>query len=214
MWWRLAVLTGLFFGVSRVWVRESTPYRGTCIVYYNSANGHYYQWVQTGRTSWLTALEQANNTYFAGAQGHLATITSKQEQEFLKTTYQIGSPAWIAATDRGQEGVWKWAAGDEAGDTFYVASEAPSEEQFSAWIENEPNDHDGDEDYAAIGWQGSVAWNDLHETRGGTRAYLVEYDGLPRPEKLVITSGNTRSPVYGNQRPTINFEKDGVSWQW
>lgn len=214
MWWRLLVLTGLFFAVSRAWIedyRQLTGWAGA--VYYNSANGHYYQWVHHGGISWRDAFRQAAQSRFAGAAGHLATLNSQQENDFVNRHFHGGDSYWIAASDHDQEGTWKWVAGEEAGETFYVVGETCCDEIFSAWAEGEPNNQK-DEDYAAARWMGSPNWNDLSGSNGAARGYLIEYPALPHPEKLIITTGNTRSPVFGSQRPTIVGEKDGVTWNW
>lgn len=214
MWWRLAVLSGLFFGVSRIWMNEAPVFRGTSIVYHNPVNGHYYQWVNAWGIDWHDAFEDAASTRFAGAHGHLATVGTEQESQFLKNHLQIGDALWIAASDEEQEGTWKWVAGEEAGKTFFVVGEEPSKEQFANWGNGEPNNQGDDEDFATIGWMGEPKWNDLRGNAGSARGYLVEFTGLPRPEKLIVTTGNTYSPQFGSERPTIVGEKDGRTWQW
>jgi len=214
MWWRLAVLTGLFFGVSRIWTNEAPVFRGTAIVYHNPVNGHYYQWIQRSGIDWQAALDQAARCRFAGQAGHLATITSQDEQRFLGQTMRLGNGLWIAASDAEQEGTWKWVAGEEAGETFFVIGEGPVEDKFSNWVDNEPNNYHDDEDYAVVGWMNEAKWNDLSATSNQAQGYLVEYAGLPHPEKLILTTGNTFSPQFGSERPTIVGEKDGNSWRW
>lgn len=213
MWWRLLILSGLFFGVTRIWERESRPSRGTALVLHNRANGHYYQWIPVRNLDFDTALSWASECHLAGRRGYLATITSAQENDFLGNNRQNVGSAWIAASDRDQEGVWKWVAGEEAGQTFYVAGDSPDEHGFSRWAENEPNDRDN-EDFAVFGWMSQSNWNDLGDQTGQVDGFLVEFADLPEPDKLVVTSGNTHSPFFGHARPTIIGEKDGVSWQW
>lgn len=213
MWWRLIVLSGLFFGVTRIWDNESRPHRGTCIVVHNRANGHYYQWIPVRHIDFDNALSWSTDCHFAGRRGHLATIASQQENDFLSNHRQLIGSAWIAATDREQEGVWKWIAGEEAGQTFYIAGDDAGEHGFTQWAENEPNDRDN-EDFAVFGWMSEANWNDLGTETGSVQGFLVEYDNLPEPDALVITTGNTHSPFFGAERPTIVGEKHGQEWNF
>lgn len=212
MWWRLLVLSGLFFGVTRFWQDVSPHRHGTCIVVYNRANGHYYQWIPVRNAEFDSALSWAPDCHFAGRRGHLATITSQQENDFLKNHRQLFGSAWIAASDREQEGVWKWVAGEEAGQTFFVAGEPSDEHGYSRWADGEPNDRDN-EDFAVFGWMSESDWNDLGDPRGQVDGFLVEYTDLPEPDKLLTTTGNTHSPFFGTATPTIVFEKHGQEWR-
>ena len=107
-------------------------------VVYNSANGHYYQYVSTAVT-WLDAFQQITGTdyralnggtavqsgtagyTFNGRRGYFATIMNSSEQTFVKNLLG-GAEAWIGASnlawpnDRcasgrhplGQKGYFKW----------------------------------------------------------------------------------------------------------
>src|SRR5262245_26967468 len=46
-------------------------------------DGHYYQVVIANRVSWESAKAAAENMSYQGIQGHLATIGSRQEDQFL-----------------------------------------------------------------------------------------------------------------------------------
>ncbi len=212
MIWRLAVLGAVFFGVSQVWREDRPGFRVTCAVIHNRSNGHYYQCIPA-HASFDKALAWADECRFAGARGHLATLATPEEQAFYEGRQDFFYSLWIAATDRDQEGIWKWVAGDEAGTTFFVAGQPPKEEQFSAWHDGEPNNRN-EEDYAVAGCLGGPKWNDAQGEDGSVRGFLVEYSGLPEPDKLIVTSGNTHSPFFGYERPTILGEKNGQSWQW
>ena len=49
----------------------------------NPANGHYYDAI-AGDITWADADTAAESMTFMGLQGHLATITSQQEHDFIK----------------------------------------------------------------------------------------------------------------------------------
>jgi hypothetical protein len=104
--------------------------------------GHYYEVVNTNVT-WTEALRASAAKSLNGVTGHLVTITSAQEQEFLTNlvnqTVNKGwdnKSIWIAASDAGQEGVWKWVDGPEAGKTFWTGNQngSASGGAFNAWI--------------------------------------------------------------------------------
>ena len=107
-------------------------------VVYNSANGHYYQFVSTPLT-WLDAFQQITGTdyralnggtavqsgtagyTFNGRRGYFATIMNSSEQSFVKNLLG-GSEAWIGASNLawpsdqcgdgrhplGQKGYFRW----------------------------------------------------------------------------------------------------------
>jgi hypothetical protein len=49
--------------------------------------------------------------------GHLATVTSSEEDDFLTTT--LGDDGWLAGADLDRDGAWTWEAGDEVGQVFW-----------------------------------------------------------------------------------------------
>lgn len=60
-----------------------------------SENGHYYLYIDQG-TSWTRAYQQAMSYKLGGEQGYLATITSKEEIEYLLSLNL--KPTWTAGT--------------------------------------------------------------------------------------------------------------------
>lgn len=141
-------------------------------------NGHYYEFVNSN-LSWQQALAAAAAApSMAGYTAHLVTITSAAEDAFIKTLTGSATYVWAAGTDEAQEGVWKWAAGPEAGQTFYILG-AGSQPGYSHWNEAEPNNQNT-ENYLHINAnQGD--WNDIFATfpSGG---YVVEYsNAVPEP---------------------------------
>ena len=104
----------------------------------NPDNGHYYAFfnrADDGRfippaMPFADALTRAASISHLGVAGHLATITSQAEQDFvLKHLKELGrSPVrstekfWIAASDAAVEGEWRWVAGPEAGQLFWQGS--------------------------------------------------------------------------------------------
>lgn len=144
-----------------------------------AGNGHYYDFVATN-LSWQDALAAAAAaTPIAGYTAHLVTITSAGEDNFVKALTGSATYVWAAGTDEVLEGTWKWAAGPEAGQTFFVFGSGPV--GYSNWNFGEPNNV-GAEDY--LHFKANAGdWNDIFSTypSGG---YVVEYslNGTAVPE--------------------------------
>jgi hypothetical protein len=91
----------------------------------NPANGHYYEAVRFQSLSqnfaFAAALQAAAAKTHLGVPGHLVTITSKQEQDFLEGVVRSGltGPFWMGASDAAVEGEWRWVTGPEAGQLFW-----------------------------------------------------------------------------------------------
>ena len=61
---------------------------------FNPANGHYYQLVESN-LSWSAAKAAAEASSYGGAQGHLATITSQSENDFVKSLVNHPGLDWV-----------------------------------------------------------------------------------------------------------------------
>ena len=125
-------------------------------------NGNIYEIVITSSgMSFDDAIQLSSSKILKGVSGHLATITSSQEQTAIWNKFQTGP--FIALTDKVTEGTWVWAAGPEQGQIT----------SFTAWGSGEPNNAGGNENYVVMApWLGGK-WND--QEAAGT--YLVEYEG-------------------------------------
>ena len=162
---------GLALGLASTPAAAVTQYAG---------NGHLYEFVATN-LSWQGALAAAAAAKpIAGYTAHLVTITSQGEDDFVKALTGSATFVWAAGTDEASEGTWKWAAGPEAGQTFFVFGGAPV--GFSNWNAGEPNNV-GAEDY--LHFKANAGnWNDIFATfpSGG---YVVEYSlnpsAIPEP---------------------------------
>ena len=134
-----------------------------------AGNGHLYEFVATN-LSWQGALAAAAAaTPIAGYTAHLVTVTSQAEDDFLKTLTGSATFVWAAGTDEDVEGTWKWAAGPEAGQTFFIFGTGSV--GFSNWNAGEPNNV-GTEDY--LHFKANAGnWKDIFSTfpSGG---YVVE----------------------------------------
>lgn len=159
----------------------ATQVTTTAAVVHNSANGNYYEALSVVNT-WTVAHDLAASSLYLGIQGHLATITSQEENDFilemvLPIAYngywiggmQIGGPEPLAG--------WRWIT-DEPWD-------------FSNWDTNEPNDARGSENFLQIysKWEGPPVpsrrlpgtWNDVRDQDSfDSSGYVIEYS-IPEP---------------------------------
>jgi hypothetical protein len=83
----------------------------------DGGNGHYYEFVP-GNLSWTEAKRSAEGRIFKGVRGHLATITSEQEKEFVRKSLPAHK-AWLGgyqdtkAPDYSEPaGGWRWVTGE------------------------------------------------------------------------------------------------------
>src|SRR3954453_18984774 len=96
IWVRVTGLTPaiLLIGV----LGAATSLRADLIVHWatsDGGNGHAYEFVDFGaNTSWTTARDYAAARCYLGSGGHLVTITSQAESEFLRSSFGslIGDP--------------------------------------------------------------------------------------------------------------------------
>jgi hypothetical protein len=117
----------------------------------NTDNGHQYQRFDL-EMSWHQA-----KVFCESKGGHLATITSPEEDNFIYTNLVANSPdgiemCWLGGTDEATEGIWKWVTGE----TW----------SYTHWCQGEPNNCSGIEHYLTfftehdpLGRGGT--WNDL-----------------------------------------------------
>ncbi len=110
-------------------------------------NGHSY-YRSTGSMTWTSARQACIDM-----GGHLVTITSAAENNFVFNTWPSG---WIGFNDEAIEGQWRWVTGESV--------------VYTNWNGGEPN-NSGNEDYAQFVSGGR--WNDLPNT---SLPYVLEFD--------------------------------------
>lgn len=159
---------------------SATDITNAATQFFNAANGHIYEKVGTS-TTFLEAVAAASAKTLGGVTGHLVTITSIAEQQFLTTNFP-GFVHWIAAADTDTEGVWRWIAGPEQSQQFWqgAANGTAVQGAYNNWRRTtsvipvaEPNDQSGGEDCARVETDLEVIWNDAGcSTSNG---YVIEY---------------------------------------
>ena len=149
-----------------------------------AGNGHYYDVVfVTDQVTWGAARDSAAGTIFNGVPGHLATITSQAEQDFIVGQFGDAIRAkWLGGFQtpgsvEPNEG-WSWITGEPF--------------TYSNWGFNEPNNSGGMEnhlDFATAGSEALGVWNDLDGvTPPATfvNGYVVEF--VPEPSTYVMAA--------------------------
>lgn len=135
-------------------------------------NGHYYTLVESPGIIWADARDAAGTALRCGQPGHLVTLTSQAEQDFVVGAFGAGAlgTKWMGAyqpTSSDGDTGWEWVTGEPFG--------------FQQWSPGEPNNgyygtYYGYED-AAVFWSGGN-WNDapsLWNNYGGG-GYGIEWD--------------------------------------
>ena len=150
-------------------------------------NGNYYDLViPTSTNDWFSAKTASDNSTYLGFSGHLATLTSADENNFLISNFATGinsfQGSWLGG--KAPEG---WLDGPENGQAF----------TYTNWGGIEPNN----EGYAYmnLGTAGPVSagqWADDSGTQGFPEGgsdpvigYFVEYEGnhaVPEPASVLL----------------------------
>lgn len=133
--------------------------------------GNYYQVVETSDIDWEVARDDAAAMEYLGCAGHLAVITSEEENAFLLSTFDptVLHTAWLGGFQNPPDTIdpaanWEWVTG-EAWDV-------------TLWGAGEPNDLEGPASEMYLNYwygQDGVVWNDDDNTTV-TTAYVVEFE--------------------------------------
>lgn len=153
---------------------------------YFPGNGHTYELVEV-QTTWAGAVAAASAATYAGYSGHLATITTAEENSFISSTFASGQAqyfAWLGGHEPNDDGIWLWGAGPEAGVQFATGNAASPPYNYVNWHGIEPNDFANGEDFLAINLGGTFAaigpggWGDSPNPNPADpiKAYIVEYE--------------------------------------
>lgn len=150
----------------------------------NPVNGHYYDVVDKP-ISWDDANLEAASLSYLGASGHLATITSAQENLFLTNafggsaidTHWLGGYQLPGSVE--PNGGWTWVTGEPWGYTNWFST-------------TEPNNAGGNENWVQFAHPLNAdgkPWNDIY--RDSSSGYIVEFEtsAVPEPGTLTLLGG-------------------------
>jgi len=152
----------------------------------NTANGHYYEVVNTS-INWEAAKVQAESLVYNGMPGHLVTVTSAAENLFLTNTFGsaglhyrwMGGYQLVGSPE--PTGGWKWVTCEP-----FVYTNGPFANNFYATEDRIVFDHGVVTD--------GKQWNDLTGTWNAA-GFVVEYEGSS-PEAQVTLSNLNFGDVY------------------
>jgi VCBS repeat-containing protein len=175
----------------------STTNAGSSAVY-DATFDKYYAIVSTAMT-WEAAMDNAQASFLGGVSGTLININSAAEAALPQSW--LGS-SWIGATDRAQEGVWRWYNGDLAGLQLWAGNDQgiPAAGIYTKWASGEPNNAGG-EDYAAhFGW-----WNGwLDWPSHFTEKSIVEWTGTAFRAAAGVSSSVMENAAAGAVLGTLS----------
>ena len=127
--WMLLVVAGVWVTLSPM-TALGTPWRA-----YFWGTGHYYEVSDLG-TGWEDAQMLAESASYLGAQGHLATIGSAEENDFIANLLEPDKSYWLGGSQSsgGEEptGGWGWATGEAWGYENWAGG-APDNTAAETW---------------------------------------------------------------------------------
>ncbi len=165
-----------------------------------SFGGHRYQFVPDKTLTWTQAKAAAEKM-----GGHLATITSKEENDWIASTViaklERGLGSWIGGTNEGSLWKWRWITGEPF--------------TFTAWGQSEPQ-NTANEPAILFSYSdsGTLTWADIKDdattTRDRRAGYLVEWDQDTAP--VLADSVAAVPPV--DLLATVDVKRDAVKGTW
>lgn len=151
--------------------------------------GHKYILVSEGKR-WRDANKDAEKM-----SGHLVTISSSEEQEFIVNFLrsQKNSPfcTWLGFTDDKKEGDWKWVTGEEV--------------KYTNWGPGQPDNGYGCQNFAWIGWFNDGKWDDNLE--GTKLPFIVEFDNSSTGKSRGDIESNDLKVYYGGHTYELSEQK-------
>lgn len=125
-------------------------------------NGHFYDIIDATGITWTDARSAAEGMSYLGVSGHLAAITSADEQAFIVANFAPGNEVgyrWLGGfQDEGSPefaepaGGWRWITGEPW--------------SFTAWHPGEPNNSNPDHDFLRTWGSGPAEWEDFRDAGG------------------------------------------------
>lgn len=153
-------------------------------------NGHSYQVFELPMT-WSEA-----KAYCENEGGHLATVTSSDEQDFITGFIKSASKQnlWIGLSDEAEEGKWKWVTGEKF--------------DFSNWSKGEPNNWSNAENYVGLVSRDTSfnynvdlgQWNDFTDT--GSNEPQDSFGFICEWESTTSLAQNSPTPAYAANQDT------------
>lgn len=189
----------------------ATTGAATCQPIQNPVNHHYYERVDSPGIDWFSARSNADSRTFVGLHGHLATITSADEQQFIETQVMLGATLdghWLggyqdhSAPSYSEPSTgWRWITGEAWG--------------YTNWGSGEPNNVGGNEDWLLLRLPLNCTWNDLFHAGFNSgnmgNGFIVEYEAFDTvavggwPKAFHDARNTGRSPAMGPNSPILRW---------
>ncbi len=99
-----------------------------------SYKGHFYEYIPLNYY-FDDALTVASEKIYNGLHGHLVTITTQAEFDFLTSAFANLQDVWIGASDSAVEGTYRWVTGPQAGQRMNISN--------GMWAPGEPSTERG-----------------------------------------------------------------------
>lgn len=186
-------------------------------------NDHYYaavRWPDGESASWPRSRDRA-----VQMQGHLATVTSQDEAEFIlrlcdsDVFWSLDDPGnafgpWLGGTQPAgsvePDGGWRWITDEPWA--------------YTNWLQGEPNNLIGNENslhmFAAAGSPRGAFWNDERQGRAVVRSFVAEFEclyALELPGDRLICRGSQASFRFVGGGPNSSFrwqiQPTGEPWR-
>jgi hypothetical protein len=142
-----------------------------------SGTGNYYEFIG-GSFTWDGAKSAAEALTFNSVQGHLVTILSSGENDFILNNLSLTGQTWMGATDSAVEGDWRWVTSE----LFWQGGAGGTAQNglYANWTTGQP-DNFSNEDFGIFLLAGT--WNDGPSPNPNPVGYIVEYDtnAVPLP---------------------------------
>lgn len=180
---------------------------------YYEANGHYYDAVPADEPgiTWGEANIAAQASSYEGMNGHLATITSQDENNFIVSNLG-GQGYWLGGFQpEGSpepDGGWQWVTGEPW--------------EYTNWpMGIEPNNHYGGDETHPVGWPEDALqirdyymWNDYPDDVP-MYGYIVEYENDQTPELIAAFSASSISGYAPLKVQFIDTSTgSATAWKW
>lgn len=154
---------------------------GGSFTYLGSMDGHGY-YKSNNSYLWPVARDIAKFIGGTKVNGHLATITSAEENNFVSALANVSSASWIGLFNTGRPGRFRWVTNEDL--------------VYTNWAPGEPNNYGGDknnvlEPYVSMYKNG--AWNDENSV---SLPFIMEF------EKPVIKYRQISGPENGSAQKT------------
>jgi hypothetical protein len=213
----LTVTTGAATGALVIAVEVYPDPGPTAGLVIDPRSGHLYRYVAGDRT-WTQAVSAASSAGFRfdGVDGHLVTITSADENHFVRQNTPSASRLWLGLTDTDDETKWRWVTGPEGAQlgSDGLPGLLLSDVGYSNWDTGLP-DNFLNEDYAVMRASTSGRWNDVWSTTD-VDGIMIEYsvtDGVTFPSRRSATLTTVIGRPPRSVVATAGDARASVSWE-